>query len=413
MKERYLNFIKNNKNFILLWVSQILSQISLNMINFVMATRIYEKTGSTLLVSFIWIFYYLPAFFLGPFAGYFIDHWSKRKILLVANILQGLSVLLYLPIGDSFYYIYPIVFLYSLLNQFYAPAEGASLPSLVNKKDLPLTNSLFMITAQTSLIIGFGVSGILMRFFGRNNPIYISALALFVAAVSVFYLPKDEPQKKAKADIADFVKQIKFGYQFIKDKKIVLFPILLMSAIQVFLVVLGVAVPEFAKTTLGLDIRDAGPALIMPLGIGALLGTYILTKFLKFNRKKYIIKRGFLFAFLVFTVFSLLINWFGDFKAYFAFLLMIILGFSGILIFIPSQTLVQENTPAFLRGRVFGAWGFISNAITFPFLLFSASIIDILGVRMFLFLIGLFCLAGYIFFNRVEGVIIDSQNGNK
>ncbi len=133
-KKELFSFIKQNRHFDLVWASQILSQITLNMINFVMATRIYERTGSTLAVSFLWVFYYLPAFFLGPFSGLFVDWWSRRKTLLYTNLLQSLTIGLYLFLGDRIYPIYPIVFLYSLLNQFYCPAEAASIPWLVRDK---------------------------------------------------------------------------------------------------------------------------------------------------------------------------------------------------------------------------------------------------------------------------------------
>lgn len=400
-------FIKENKSFDLLWASQGLSQITLNMINFVMATRIYEKTGSTLAVSFLWVFYYLPAFFLGPFSGFLVDLWSLRKILLYTNFLQGITMLLFLPMHDSIYPIYPIVFLYSLLNQFYNPAESASLPWLVKKKDLPIANSLFMITAQSSLIFGLGVSGILMRLLGKNIPIYISAVSLFLAALATYFLPLNEPiRKHLLSGLGKFWSGIKTGYSFISKTRIILFPLFLTIFFQIFLVVLAVTLPGFARDILGIQVQDAGPLVITPLGLGTLYGVFLLTKHGYNYRKRTLMKNALLVAFLVFAFSALILPGLGEYRSLVAFPLMILLGTAGFFIMVPNQTLVQENTPPLLRGRIYGAWGFFGNILTLPCLLFAATIADAVGVRPFFFLAAMVILVLLLIFDRVEKYIL-------
>ncbi len=410
-------FLKENKKFTLLWASQILSQITLNMINFVMATRIYEKTGSTLAVSFLWVFFYLPSFFLGPFSGLFVDLWSLRSTLLVTNFLQGVTMLLFLFIGDKVYPIYTIVFLFSLLNQFYFPAEAASLPWLVKKNSLPLANSLFMMTAQTSLVIGLGVSGILMKLFGKNNPVIISAMALFIAAAAVYYLPKEQHAKK-KFNINGFSKfwsQLGFGYSFIRSNKIVLFPILLTIFTQVLVISLAVTIPSFAANLLSVDVQDAGILMVVPLGLGALLGTLSLSKYFQKTRKKILMTRGLTGAFFIFMFFALILPLLGPYKVYFAVLSMFTLGYCGFFIAVPNQTLLQENTPSALRGRVFGALGFLSTLVTLPFLIFSATIVDVLGTGLFMFFAGVVVFLMLLGMDKAEALIVAErvENGNK
>lgn len=413
-RQEVITFLKENKKFSLLWSSQILSQITLNMINFVMATRIYEKTGSTLAVSFLWVFFYLPAFLLGPFSGLFVDLWSLRSTLLVTNFLQGVTMLLFLFVGDKVYLIYSIVFVFSLLNQFYFPAEAASLPWLVKKKNLPLANSLFMMTAQTSLIIGLGVSGILMRFFGKNNPVIISAMALFIAAVAVYYLPKEERAKR-KFNINNFSKfwsQLGFGYSFIRSNKIVLFPILLTIFTQVLLVSLAVTIPSFASNLLNIDLQDAGLLMVVPLGVGALLGTLSLSKYFKNVRKKILMKKGLTGAFFIFMFFALILPLLGPYKVYFTVLSMFALGYCGFFIAVPNQTLLQENTPSALRGRVFGALGFLSTLVTLPFLIFSATIVDLLGTGLFMFIAGIIVFVILLMMDKAEAIIMAEKVEN-
>ena len=407
-----VSFVKRNRNFTFLWLSQALSQITLNMINFVMATRIYEKTGSTIAVSMLWVFIYLPAFLLGPFSGYFVDLIPLRKMLIWTNFLQGLVMLLFLFAKNSIYPIYPVVFLFSLLNQFYFPAEASALVWLVPKQDLPLANSLFMLTSQSSLIAGLGVSGILMRLFGKDNPIYLSSAGLFLAALAVYFLPKTQLLRKKGADtISKFFKEIKFGYSFIVNHRLVLFPIILQTFFQAFVVVLAVTIPGFASQLLNIEVADAGPLLIVPLGFGALTGIYLMARFFHNLRKKKLMRMGFFVCLLVFIIFWSILPLLGAYKSPVSTVLMYFLGIGGFFIFIPNQTLIQEHTPLMLRGRVFGALGFIITLVTLPLLLFSATIVDTIGVRFFMLFPAIFMFMLLLFLDKAEEFIIKEKNG--
>jgi MFS family permease len=375
-----------------------------------MATRIYERTGSTLAVSFLWVFSYLPAFLLGPFSGLFVDWWSRRKTLLYTNLLQALTMALYLFMGDRIYPIYPIVFLYSLLNQFYCPAEAASIPWLVKKSDLPLANSLFMLTSQSALVFGLGVSGILIRFFGRNNPVWVAAVCLFLAAVAVYFLPKNEPVRPNWfSSLSRFWRQMKAGYSFIKNTRLILFPLLLMISFQVFAVILAVTVPGLAKNVLNIQIHDAGPLLVVPLGLGALTGALLMTRLAGRFRKRWLMKNGLGLGLFVLTAFAFLIPRLGQYKTVAAMPLMYLLGLAGFLVLVPNQTLVQEHTPPGLRGRVYGALSFFGNLVTLPCLLFAATVVDLIGIQIFILLAAGVVLTMMLIFDRMERFILAAR----
>jgi len=124
--------VLRNRKFLLLWSSQSLSQFSIHTMNFVLLTRLFEITGSTLSTSFLWMAYALPAVILGPFAGAFVDARDRRELLAIANIIRAIAALCLALSGQvTTVFIYGVVVLYSSLNQFYVPAEIASLPSLL------------------------------------------------------------------------------------------------------------------------------------------------------------------------------------------------------------------------------------------------------------------------------------------
>jgi hypothetical protein len=85
---------------------------------------------------------------------------------------------------------------------------------------------------------------------------------------------------------------------------------------------------------------------------------------------------------------------------------MYFLGLGGLFIYISNQTLVQERTPENLRGRVFGTLGFLIHLATLPCLLFTSTIVDFLGIRVFTFLAAMLVLAMFLSFDRIEQFIL-------
>lgn len=393
----------NNKKFRLLWVSQIFSQISINIMNFVFLIRLYEQTGSAISISFLWVAYSLPAILIGPFASAIVDLTDKRKMLYVTNFLQALTIFLYaISPKANIFIIYEVVFIYSLLNQFYVPAEAASLPSLLPKERLTQGNSLFFLTLQASLIVGFAVAGLINHFLGFNNTLFICSFFLFVAFVSTFFLPKLTSETKVpnkfEEAVTKFFSHVLGGYKFIKSERKVLTPVLLLIGFQVALQVLIVQVPIIAHDLLVIPLNWAGLFLLVPAGIGAVLGALALPKLIARGwRKKKVIENSLLSIGIIILIFTFLIPllpyWF---KAFFSFISVLSLGLTFFGVIIPSQTFLQEKTPKDLRGRVFGNfWFMVTIASVFP-VLFSGSIVEILGVKFFLFIISSVAFSIYL-----------------
>ena len=65
-----------------------------------------------------------------------------------------------------------------------------------------------------------------------------------------------------------------------------------------------------------------------------------------------------------------------------------LLGLSFFGVIIPSQTYLQEWTPKELRGRVFGNFWFLVAVCSVVPVVFAGSVVEILGVKFFLFIIS-------------------------
>src|SRR5512141_2170536 len=183
MATKFKTIFKNSK-FLYLWSSQILSSVTINIMNFLLLSKLYSETGSSIAVSLLWLAFALRAVVFGPIGAASVDLISRRKTLMVTNILQALTIFAYVFINHhSIFILYAVVLMYSILNQFYVPAESSYLPSTVSKNDLSQANSLFFVTVQASLVLGFGLAGLIQKFLGFNGALILCSVFLFLAFV--------------------------------------------------------------------------------------------------------------------------------------------------------------------------------------------------------------------------------------
>lgn len=390
----------SNKNFVLLWSSQILSQMAINVMNFIVLVNIYEATNSTIAASLVWVAYGIPAIIIGPIAAAAVDIYDRRKILMLTNIVQAIEILIYAILLKKFIFLsYGVVAAYSLMDQLYVPAEAASLPSLVPKKRLSEANGLFFISAQSAAILGFGFAGLISEAIGVRQTMLVGSAMLVVAFVSAWMLPKMRAATKISGEsieeqIYAFLGRMKEGFVFIRSNYSVLFPFIFLMWLQVSLAILVVNLPAIGQEILKTKPALAGPLVVGPAGIGALIGTILLPKFMENNVRKLRIVQTALMAmaltFLVISVGSPVIEfWAGRVVLIAAFF---VVGLSYVSALIPTLTYMQLQTPKHLMGRLFGNFWFITNTATLIPVIFSATITDLLGVNSMLLLVGFMAL---------------------
>jgi len=311
MKE--YNKLFNNKKFLYLLSSQVLSQITIQVMNFTLLIKLFSETNSPLATSFLWVFYALPVVLIGPIASTSVDLLDRKKVLIYSNLFQSFTILLFALYNfPSVFLIYGVVLIYSFFNQFYVPAELAALPSLVRKDDLPAANGLFLIMQQASILVGFSIAGILNSTIGFTNTLYIGALLLFIAFISVNFLPDMKVQKlvggKYEKAFIGFFKRIFEGYKFIKSNRMIVAPLLLLIILNISLAVIVVNMPVIAKEVLRIRLEIAGAMLVIPSAIGAGIAAIRIPKYLKRKvRKVSIIEKSLTILTISLGVFSIIV----------------------------------------------------------------------------------------------------------
>lgn len=429
--------VLKNPGFLNLWINQILVQLSFNALNFALIIWVFRLTGSNTAVSALLFSVYLPTVILGLFSGILVDVIDRRKIIMVVDLLLCISFFSLIFLKNSYFAVLAITFIINAIAQFYSPAEASAIPIVVNKKQLIAANSIFSATLYSCFLIGFGLAGPLINHVGIDFVFGIGALFLAIAFfLSLLFPPikgvvdKHGIQLISALKKKDYSEILKIGrweiletIRLIRGKLPVLSSLVILAGVQVVIGVLAVLSPAFFEKSLQIKATDASYIVVIPLGLGIVAGGIVLGRFGAKLIKRKLVARAIMFAGLLFLLVGIApilspairhlryprplpffyqpplsrILIFGSF----------LLGIAMVSVLVPSQTVLQENTPEEDRGKVFAVLGVAMSALTIIPVLLSGLLADIfgtnpifIGMGLIISLIGLFGFNPSLFFPK-------------
>jgi MFS family permease len=132
----------------------------------------------------------LPYSLVGPFAGVLLDRWSRQRVLVIANLVRSVFITLTALIlgvhGASGFAFYVAALAALSVNRFYLSALSASLPHVVERRQLLLGNAVSTTSGTAVTILGLGVALLIRQAAGSgddgNAVIALSSIGVYVAA---------------------------------------------------------------------------------------------------------------------------------------------------------------------------------------------------------------------------------------
>jgi predicted MFS family arabinose efflux permease len=366
MLRTYLRLLRGNRNYRLLWLAQIVSEMGDWFYALAIATLLLELTGNKAqAVGLAVVLQVLPHSLIAPATGVLNDRLRRKRVMIGADVMRFFIVLGMLAVRTPgmVWLVYPLLCLETVGAAFFEPAHSAVIPNIVDEADILPANALASITWSFCLAAGAGLGGLTQVLLGRDAVFVLNALSFLASAWLIRRMRFEEPHTEGlpplrARDLVDF-SPVMEGLRYIRaDRRLfatvfVKGGIGLLGANNVLLPILGQRV--FPVHWHGLDpARQStlGMSLLMGArGAGALIGPLVGNVMAQDRQSR--LRVGILIGFLLAAAGYLMIGWASVVWIAIAVVVLAHAGSSTNWVF--STTLLQVYTEDRFRGRVFAA----------------------------------------------------------
>jgi len=318
----------------------------------------------------------IPALALAPTAGSLADRLDKRKILIATQIAQIiLAIALGFLILSGRIQIWHIIFFALLLGiafSYEMPAISALVPELVKRDEIAAAVALDRSVFHGSRLIGPSLAGLFVGWWGAASAFFTNALSFLALIVALISLPKRpigtaEEEEQRRSGILE-------GFRYVRSNRIIMSLIALIALNTIFVFpAISVMLPLYVRNILHLGAKNMG-WLMAVSGSGAFLGSIGLLSVAREHRLK----------FMSGNVIAIAVGVFLMSRSQSFLLTAAAMGAIAIALsmnFGLTNTVVQEQAPAHLRGRVSAVVGMSFFGLMPVAGLITPGFSDLIGMR--------------------------------
>ncbi len=422
--------VLRNRPFLLLWFSQLATQVGGNMVIYGLTVLVLLLTGSSSLVALVFLTFLTPAVLFSALAGVYVDRFDRRSMLVATSLLRAIAFLAMAVFHTNVVVILVLSAVVAIASTFFAPAELSMIPLLVPRAQLTAANSIFTLTLNAAFALGFALLGpIVATVAGPTFLIIVVSALYFVSAAICATLPPAPPTHrdgKALAEageaLGSVVEQFREGIAYVRSHRIVFWALVYLGISASIIGVLGVLGPKFATQVLGLETTGWG-VVVLPLGIGVVAGVLLVNVTSAMLPRRRVIEAGLVGLGICLVLITLaqpisgLLKHLNDVQpvvdaSAFASVLAVVMaiafiaGIAYAAIAIPSQTELQAEIPEEVRGRVFGILNMLVSAGSFVPIIVVGAFADTVGtapvVMVAASIVGLTGVASIVLRGRPE-----------
>ena len=217
---------------------------------------------------------------INPFGGVISDRFSRRRILMVTDLVCGILCLAISFIRNDSWMIGALIFaniVQAIAFAFSRPANKAIITELVEKDELVLYNSRLELVMQVVSVSSPVLSFLVLQFASLRITLVLDALSFFLAFGLVALLPKKEEKAlgEKKLTFRVIFSDIKEGVHYIVKQKEIFFLLVMASSVNFFFAAFNYLLP-FSNQLYGVQ---GAYATILTMGaIGSIVGALLASK---------------------------------------------------------------------------------------------------------------------------------------
>jgi DHA3 family macrolide efflux protein-like MFS transporter len=367
------------KTYIYIWTGQFVSLLTSSAVNFAVIIWLSLEYKSAEILALSGIAGLLPQALIGPFAGVFIDRWDRKKVMIFADAFIALctfAMTFILQGSDT-----NLIFIYSLLacrsvgSAFHSPAMQAIAPLIVPEGQLLRVSGINQMLQSVSSIAGPALGTLAISYFPISQVLYLDVFGAVLAIVSLLFVTIPHVAMEGHTSIIGVWYDLKAGLRTIHERKGIRL-LFLYAMIATFCIMpIAILFPLLTIDHYGGDKWEMSVVEIV-WGIGMLVGGSLLGVF-KISVPKIILVNS---MHILLGLTFVLSGWF-PMGWFVGFVLMTMIGGVSMSIFSAAfMTIIQEEIPPQMLGRVFSLYFSMAILPSAIGLLFTGFIAEFIGV---------------------------------
>ena len=294
----------------------------------------------------------IPTLALTMIGGSVADRFDKRKILIVAQVVQIVLAMIlgWLVMGGQIqiWHVMVMAALLGICIAFEMPAINALVPELVKRDEIAIAIALDRSVFHGSRLVGPSIAGWMVSQWGAATAFFANAVSFIALIIALLSIPPrkegtKEEEEQRRSGIMD-------GFRYVKSDRIMISMIALIALTTIFVFpVISVMLPLYVRNVLQLGPREMGWLMAIS-GTGSLAGALGLLSIAPVNRFRFMTGNAIAVAAALFSMSQSHSFW----------LTAISMGLLAIglsMNFGLANTIVQERAPGPLRGRISAVFG--------------------------------------------------------
>jgi MFS family permease len=294
----------------------------------------------------------IPTLALTMIGGSVADRFDKRKILVVAQVVQIILAMilgwLVLRGQIQIWHVMVMAALLGICIAFEMPAINALVPELVKHDEIATAIALDRSVFHGSRLVGTSFAGWMVSQWGAATAFFANAFSFIALIIALLSIPPrkegtKEEEEQRRSGIMD-------GFRYVKSDRIMISMIALIALTTIFVFpVISVMLPLYVRNVLQLGPGEMGMLMAIS-GTGSLAGALGLLSIAPVNRFRFMTGNAIAVAAALFSMSQSHSFW----------LTAISMGLLAIglsMNFGLANTIVQERAPGPLRGRISAVFG--------------------------------------------------------
>jgi MFS family permease len=288
---------------------------------------------------------FAPALLLSPAAGALADRMDRRKLLVATQTASGVLALglgLLVTAGlAQLWHVYVFALLLGVVSAVDAPARQAFVSELVPNADLPNAVGLNSASFHAGRLIGPGIAGLLIHWFGTGPVFLINAVSFGAVVISLLRMRTSELRAVPRRERGGH--PVRDGLAYVRRRSDIVLTLVIIGMVGTFGLNFQLTTALMARLVFDKGAGEYG-LLGSVMAIGSLAGALLGAR-REHPRLRLVI--GAAIAFGVFATISALMPTYELFA-----LSLIPVGLSSLTLMTAANASVQMSTEPAMRGRV-------------------------------------------------------------